>query len=64
MVESARSDDDNSRKQEAGSFIERRASKDEMNYITDYTEDPNVIDTAGSEKETGKLFDFSIFKVP
>ena len=35
-----------------------------MNYITDYTEDSNVTDTAESEKETGKLLDFSVFKVP
>ena len=63
VVESASSDDD-SRKQETGNCIERRASKDKMNYITDYTEDPNVTNTAESEKETGKLLDFSVFKVP
>ena len=63
VVKSANSDDD-SRKQETGSCIERRASKDKMNYITEYTEDPNVTNTAESEKETGKLLDFSVFKVP
>ena len=35
-----------------------------MNYITEYTEDRNVTNTAESEKETGKLLDFSVFKVP
>ena len=64
VAKSARSDDDDSRKQETASCIERRASKDETNYITEYTEDPNVIDTAESEKETGKLLDFLVFKVP
>ena len=63
VVESVNSDDD-SRKQETGNCIERRASKDEINYITDYTEDPNETDTAESEKETGKLLDFSVFEVP
>ena len=64
VIESASSDHDDSRKQETGNCIERRSSKDKMNYITEYTEDPNVTDTAESEKETGKLLDFSVFKVP